>query len=229
MVEKRRIPKLEKIKRELYSVSFGIPSGKISAEDFRRAALLAERYGSGELRLSTYQNIFVVNIPAERVRDLVLDGDYERLKALNGRPLIVNTVACAGSDTCHFGVIENKSDAERVARYLSGRFEFDTPIRIHWSACVKGCGQHGAADIGFVGTKLKVNGEAVEAMEVFIGGNHAVKVKKIGKVPLKGLEKRLEELFRYYFENRRKGESFFHFVHRKGVNHFKRFFEVNQV
>ena len=212
-------------KGELHAVDIGVPSGKISAEDFEKVAELAKRYGNGELRLSTYQNIYVVNIPASRVRELTLDSDYEYLKGLDGA-WVVNTIACAGSDTCHFGVIENKSDAQRVAKYLSSRIPLDSPIRIHWSACVKGCGQHGAADVGFVGTKIKVGDTAVPAVEVFLGGNHHTKAKKVGKVPLEGLEKRLEDLFRYYYNNRRRGETFFHFVHRKGVNHFKKFFEV---
>ena len=212
-------------KEELYSVSIGIPSGKIKAEDFEKAAELAKRYGSGDLRLSTYQNIYLVNVPAAKLRQLLMDSDYEYLKTLNG-PWILHTVACAGSDTCHFGVIENKSDAYRIAKYLAERIPIDTPIRLHWSACVKGCGQHGAADVGFVGTKMKINGEAVLAVEVFLGGNHFTKAKKVGKVPLEGLEKRLEDLFRYYLNERRRGETFFHFVHRKGIDRFKKFFEV---
>jgi len=218
----------QKGERELYSVALGIPSGKISVEDFEKVAELSKRYGSGDLSLSTYQNIYLVNIPAEKLKDLLFDADYEHLKSLNGSPWIVHTIACAGSDTCQFGVIENKSDAHRVANYLKERIPIDTPIRIHWSACIKGCGQHGAADIGLVGTKIRLadGQKAVLGVEVFLGGNHAVKAKKVGKVPLEGLERRLENLFRYYLENRRRGETFFHFVHRKGIDHFKKFFEV---
>ncbi|MCX7989172.1 MAG: hypothetical protein N2648_00820, partial [Aquificaceae bacterium] len=54
--------------------------------------------------------------------------------------------------------------------------------------CAKGCGQHGAGDLGFVGTKIKVNGQPKLAVEVFVGG------RKVDTVPLEGLEHYVEKL-----------------------------------
>jgi len=207
----------------LYAVLFAVPSGKISSEDFKGLALLSKNYGNGELRLTTYQNVYLVNVKENKIRQLLMEPLYEKFEK-SGGDWIINTVACAGSDTCHFGVIENKSDAVRVAQYLKERINLDIPIRIHWSACVKGCGQHGSADIGLVGTKIKEDGRVVLAVEVFVGGNHSVPAKKVGKVPLKGLEYRLEKLLRFYMNHRQRGESFFHFVHRVGVKKLKKFF-----
>ena len=212
---------------ELYSVPLGVPSGKISAEDFEKIAKLARKYGSGDLRLTIYQNIYLVNIKGKWIRQLLMEPVYEKFEK-NNNNWIINTVACAGSDTCAFGVIENKSDAIRVGNYLREKVYVDVPIRLHWSACIKGCGQHGAADVGFVGTKMKVAGRAVEAVEVYVGGSHAVPAKKIGVVPLKGLEYRLEKLFRYYMNHRQRGETFFHFVHRVGTKKIKKFFQVEE-
>ncbi|MDW8095889.1 MAG: nitrite reductase, partial [Aquificaceae bacterium] len=95
-----------------------------------------------------------------------------------------------GSKTCAFGVIENKSDAIRLATYLSEKLPTDKPIRMHWSACAKGCGQHGAGDFGFVGTKVKVEGQVKLAVDVY------VKEQKIDTVPLDELEAYMEELIR---------------------------------
>ena len=214
------IPQREK---GLYAVLFSLPAGKISSEDFRGLALLSKNYGNGELRLTTYQNVYIVNVKENKIRQLLMEPLYEKFEK-SGGDWIVNTVACAGSDTCHFGVIENKSDAVRVARYLKERINLDIPIRIHWSACAKGCGQHGCGDIGLVGTKIRERGRAVLAVEVFVGGNHSVPAKKVGKVPLKGLEYRLEKLLRFYMNHRQRGESFFHFVHRVGIKRLKKFF-----
>jgi sulfite reductase beta subunit-like hemoprotein len=61
---------------------------------------------------------------------------------------------------------------------------------MHWSGCAKGCGQHGAGDIGFVGTKVKVNREVKLAVEVFLGG------EKVGKVPLDELRVYVEKLLK---------------------------------
>lgn len=103
-------------------------------------------------------------------------------------------IACQGSRTCAFGVIGNKPDAIRLANYLSEHLPTDKAIRMHWSGCAKGCGQHGAGNLGFVGTKMKVDGKAVLAVDVFLKG------KKIETVPLHGLEAFVKELIAKEFK-----------------------------
>jgi nitrite reductase/ring-hydroxylating ferredoxin subunit len=44
------------------------------------------------------------------------------------------------------------------------------PLRVHWSGCPAGCGNHATADIGLQGKNIKLNGEIVEAVDVFAGG-----------------------------------------------------------
>lgn len=61
---------------------------------------------------------------------------------------------------------------------------------MHWSGCAKGCGQHGAGDLGFVGTKIKMNGQPKLAVEVFLRG------QKLETVPLENLEPYVEKLIR---------------------------------
>jgi ferredoxin-nitrite reductase len=34
-------------------------------------------------------------------------------------------------------------------------------LRMHWSGCPAGCGNHTAADIGLLGKNIKVNGEII--------------------------------------------------------------------
>lgn len=104
--------------------------------------------------------------------------------------LIKGLMACQGSKTCAFGVIENKPDAIKLASYLSERLPREEPIRMHWSGCAKGCGQHSVGDIGFVGTKVKINGEVKLAVDVFLGG------EKVGTVPLDELHVYVERLLK---------------------------------
>jgi nitrite reductase/ring-hydroxylating ferredoxin subunit len=41
---------------------------------------------------------------------------------------------------------------------------------MHWSGCPAGCGNHSSAEIGLLGKNIKVNGDVVEAVDVFVGG-----------------------------------------------------------
>ena len=80
--------------------------------------------------------------------------------------------------------------AKKFANYLSERLPREEPIRMHWSGCAEGCGQRGVGDIGFVGTKVKINGEVKLAVDVFLGG------EKVGTVPLDELHVYVEGLLK---------------------------------
>ncbi len=140
-----------------------------------------EAVRSGFLHTKTF------NVPEENLNGLLDDELFERYRISNS-PYFEGLMACQGSRTCAFGVIENKPDAIKLANYLSERLPREEPIRMHWSGCAKGCGQHGAGDIGFVGTKMKVNGEVKLAVDVFLKG------EKIDTVPLDSLHEYIEEL-----------------------------------
>ncbi len=140
-----------------------------------------EAVRSGFLHTKTF------NVPEENLNGLLDDELFERY-GISNSPYFEGLMACQGSRTCAFGVIENKPDAIKLANYLSERLPREEPIRMHWSGCAKGCGQHGAGDIGFVGTKMKVNGEVKLAVDVFLKG------EKIDTVPLDSLHKYIEEL-----------------------------------
>ena len=43
-------------------------------------------------------------------------------------------------------------------------------LTMHWSGCPAGCGNHAAADIGLLGKNARINGEIVDAFDVFVGG-----------------------------------------------------------
>lgn len=176
-----------KQKNSLYTVSLIVPGGIFTGEDLETVAYLSRKYGSGEIRLSVYQNIYIVNVPEENLNELLSHPIFEKYP-ISTSPYFTNLMACQGSKTCAFGVIENKSDALKLANYLSQILPTDKPIRMHWSGCAKGCGQHGAGDLGFVGTKMRVDGEAVLAVDVFLKG------KKINTVPLRDIQEYVKKL-----------------------------------
>lgn len=176
-----------KQKNGLYAVSLVVPAGIFTGRDLERVSHLAKRYASGEIRLSVYQNLYIVNVPEENLNELLNDEMFEKYR-VSDSPYFNGLMACQGSKTCAFGVIENKPDAIKLANYLSQHLPREEPIRMHWSGCAKGCGQHGAGDIGFVGTKMKINGEVKLAVDVFLKG------EKIDTVPLDSLHKYIEEL-----------------------------------
>jgi ferredoxin-nitrite reductase len=80
-------------------------------------------------------------------------------------------VACVGTDYCNLALIETKSRAIALSEALHEKLGVNgNPLKIHWSGCPAGCGNHQAADIGLRGFKTKIDGKIVDAVAIYAGG-----------------------------------------------------------
>ena len=119
------------------------------------SAKTAKAYGTGDIRLTYDQNLYIINIPKENLADLEASEVVSTYAKFNNL-YFQDMIACAGTHTCSFGVIPNKPDAIEMAHYLNSEVAIENAnVRMNWSACPKGCGVHGIADIGFEGCKAK--------------------------------------------------------------------------
>jgi ferredoxin-nitrite reductase len=157
-------------------VGISIPSGRLSQLECRQLADLADKYSSGEIRLTVEQNAILPNVDESTVDELLaepaLNGDA-RLKA-NAGFIEGNIVSCTGAQFCGLALIETKSNAEALGKKLETMVKVDRPIRIHWTGCPNSCGQVQAADIGIMGApaRKEIDGKkvAVPGCKIFVGG-----------------------------------------------------------
>jgi ferredoxin-nitrite reductase len=153
------------------SVMIPIPAGIFSGSAMLEAAAAADECGSGDIRLTVEQKLYIVGVKQQNLQKLDSMPITQRYSK-NKTPFHTRLIACAGTEHCPFGVIPNKPNAIEVADYLSERMgELDTPIRMYWSACPKGCGIHGAGDIGLLGGKAHKDGVTILAADIFLGGS----------------------------------------------------------
>jgi ferredoxin-nitrite reductase len=150
-------------------VGLAVPVGRMSSEQMLGVAELAESYGNGQLRLTVGQNIVIPNVPDARVGELTNEPALQELR-YDPSEVMRGLVSCTGMDYCHFALIETKGWALKTARALEAKLGKTQPLRMHWSGCPAGCGNHATADIGLQGKNIKLNGEIVEAVDVFAGG-----------------------------------------------------------
>ena len=148
-----------------------VPSGIFTGTDMIAAAEAAKEFGTGDLRFTYDQNIYIVNIPKESLESFE-SNDFISEYAKFNNLYFNDMIACAGTATCSFGVIPNKPDAIEMAHFLSSEVAIENAnVRMNWSACPKGCGVHGIADIGFEGCKAKDSeGNRVDGVHIFLGG-----------------------------------------------------------
>jgi ferredoxin-nitrite reductase len=177
-----------------------VPVGRITGDQLAEVARLADRYGTGEVRLTVDQNVIVPHVPDAKLGNLTTE---PLLKVLRYDPSQVmrGLVSCTGIEFCNLAVIETKSRALHVARALESRVHHGKPLRMHWSGCPAGCGNHTVADIGLLGTKTSVDGKAVDAVDIFVGGSSGPQathgIKLLENVPCDTLPQVLEGLVRH--------------------------------
>src|SRR5947208_8600704 len=112
------------------------PVGRITTAQMRAVADLAERYGNGDIRVTTGQNLIIPNIPEQRIGALTDEPLFQELP-FNPSPIMRGLVSCTGSDYCHLALIETKGWETSVAKELERRTEGRKlqPLTIHWSDC----------------------------------------------------------------------------------------------
>ena len=182
-------------------VGLKVAVGRITAENLLEVAALAESYGTGEIRISPNQMLIVPNVPDGRLGNF-LEEPVVKTLPYNASEVFKGLVSCVGNDYCNLAVIETKSRALTVARHLEATLKDVKPITMHWSGCPAGCGNHLVADIGLLGKRVKVDGEVVDAVDVYVGGrsgpNPKLAVKILEDVPCDKLPAVLEGLVPYH-------------------------------
>jgi ferredoxin-nitrite reductase len=153
-----------------------VPTGRLSPEECRDLADLAEKYSDGEIRLTVEQNAILPNVDEDKVKDLLNEKALGKNSRLNASPGFIegNVVSCTGAQFCGLALIETKNNAEEMGKKLEELVQVDRAIRIHWTGCPNSCGQVQAADIGIMGApaKKEIDGKmmAVPGCKIFVGG-----------------------------------------------------------
>lgn len=149
------------------SIGIGIPVGRMTAKQMHGLAHLATTYGTGELRLTVWQNVILPHIPdifVETVRRAAIRlGFFTEASSAAG-----GIVACTGSKGCKYAASDTKGHATTLFKHLHQKFpELSSPVNIHFTGCAHSCAQHYCGDIGFIGAKLA---DGSEGYHMVVGG-----------------------------------------------------------
>jgi ferredoxin-nitrite reductase len=197
-----------------------VPVGWLNTEQARTLADLAERYGSGEIRLTVWQNLLLPNIATQHV-DAVCAAiraaglDYVADRVLSG------TVACTGNRGCRFAATDTKTHALELARSLDAAFRILQPINLHVTGCPHSCAQHYIGDIGLMG--VKIGGEP--GYQVNLGGGtdnqQALARELFPALRYEDLKPALHQLLRAYIRRCAEEESFLDFCGRHTIEELR--------
>ncbi len=122
----------------LVYVGVVLPVGRMSCDQMRGLAAIADRHGSGTIRLTVWQNVLISDLPEDRIE--TIKQEVEALgfgwKATEVR---TGLVACTGNFGCKFSSSDTKRHALAIADHLDTRLELDVPINIHVTGCPNSC------------------------------------------------------------------------------------------
>lgn len=200
-----------------------LPVGRITSEQMRGLADIAERFGSGTLRLTVWQNLLISDVADKDVGVCVA-----ALAALGigveASAIRRGLVACTGNAGCKFAASNTKGHALRLADHLERRVAVDLPINIHLTGCHHSCAQHYVGDIGLLACKVERGEESVEGYHVYIGGGAASTAEQAmareyaSAIAFDELPPLLEKLLAAWLAHRLgPAESFFAFCRRHEV------------
>jgi sulfite reductase (ferredoxin) len=192
-------------------VGASVLRGRLSGEQLEAVADLASRYGSGDIRTTTMQNLLLVNIPKARANELAAELQQLGLP-VEGSNFWRGAVACTGTEFCKLAITETKGFTRWLVEELEERLpEFDQQLKLHVTGCPNSCGQHWIADIGIEGKKIKHEGKLTDAYYFCLGGalgQHASVARTLGfRCPAPLVPDAIERLLRGYLGDREPEEN----------------------
>jgi len=201
-------------------VGAAVLRGRITAEQMRNAADLADRFANGELRTTNMQNLLVVNVPRLQAESLAKELDAIGLR-VGGSPFWRGAVACSGTEFCKLAITETKSFSRWLVEELEDRLPgFEQHLKLHVTGCPNSCGQHWIADIGIEGKKLKVGDRMLDAYYFCLGGAvglHQSIARPVGyRCLATEVPDAIERLLRRYLGDRSSNENLRQFFARHG-------------
>ncbi len=126
---------------------FGVPLGRLDAEQLRAIAALADEFGRGELRLAPWHVIFIPYVTPQNSEKL-LASSRELGFISDNSMLHFDISACSGHEGCRGAKLDTPEHALAVMREFAGNMaELPEPLSIHVSGCPKGCAHRGVSDI----------------------------------------------------------------------------------
>ncbi|MEM7624191.1 MAG: NirA family protein [Planctomycetota bacterium] len=188
--------------------------GRMSPDQMRGLAAVAQKYGEGDVRFTVWQNVLIPHVPVDQT-----DAAVAELNALgldvSASSFAAGVVACTGKFACQYASAHTKEHGQLAVEHLQDRFTLDSPINIHLTGCTHSCAQHYIGDVGLVGASTP---DGREAYSVYLGGgsDHDQGIARFlaGPVAADELNAFLENLIAVYLTERDGTETFLAFTRR---------------
>ncbi|MEO0484772.1 MAG: NirA family protein [Pseudomonadota bacterium] len=193
-------------------IGVALELGRLSPDQMRALADVAARYGTGDVRLTVWQNPIIPHIADADVDAAVAEieaaGMFTRASAF-----AAGVVACTGKWGCKLAAAYTKQDALKLVKHLEAQHTLDSPINIHLTGCNNSCAQHYIGDIGLMGAAAPGGGEGYQ---IVIGGgsdlDQGLARPLVGPVAADDVHDIIDHVVGAYMARRAGSQTFLQFV-----------------
>ena len=156
----------------LFNVRVITRNGKITTEEHRTVAEAAERFGSGEITMTTRLTLEIQGVPYENIQPVIDFLAQHGLETGGTGSLVRPVVSCKGT-TCQYGLIDTFALSDIIhERFYKGYHHVTLPhkFKIAVGGCPNNCGRcKGKCPFG-------VTEEYVSGYKIYIGGRWGKKI-----------------------------------------------------
>jgi ferredoxin-nitrite reductase len=148
-----------------------LPVGKLTGDQMRGLAKIAQDLGDGEIRLTVWQNLLIPGVHDDNVA-LAIAAIEKLGLAVKASQIRAGLIACTGNAGCKFAASDTKRHAAAIGDWCESRVDVDTPLNIHLTGCHHSCAQHYISDIGLLAAKVPgaTEDDTVEGYHLYAGG-----------------------------------------------------------
>jgi ferredoxin-nitrite reductase len=195
-------------------IGVALPLGKVTCEQMRGLAKIAQDLGDGDIRLTVWQNLLISGVSDDKVA-LATAAIAAIGLAIKTSELRAGLIACTGRAGCKFGNADTKRTAASIADWCDPLVPVETPINIHLTGCHHSCAQHYISDIGLIGARIAVDDsdDTVDGFHVFTGGGFGpqadVGQEVFHDITAEDAPKTIEKLLKAYMSHRTSPEETF--------------------
>ncbi|MDE7258612.1 MAG: 4Fe-4S dicluster domain-containing protein, partial [Lachnospiraceae bacterium] len=133
-------------------------NGKITTAEHKKIAEAAERFGNGDVVMTTRLTLEIVGVPFDKIEDLRAFLAEEGLETGGTGSKVRPVVACKGT-TCQYGLLDSYGLSEKIhERFFHGYADVKLPhkFKIAVGGCPNNCVKPDLNDFGIVGQRVPV-------------------------------------------------------------------------
>lgn len=153
LAELKKIGMVQQKQKEYFALRLRAVGGDLTSAQLRKITEVADKYGRGELHLSTRQGIEIHNVHHTALENARMELETAGVYMGACGPRVRIIVACPGNSTCRWGIIDTKTPAKELD---SKYFREDTPhkFKLAVTGCPHNCAKATENDIGVMGAIL---------------------------------------------------------------------------